>query len=1095
MARERVRRAAAKPAIRCATCGKALRPTHKFCPGCGAPAPSGAGVALPLLPIASGPSLQVGAHEIAALEEQRKVVTVMFADLSGSTPLAEKLDPEELRGILASYFGALAREIQQFGGTIDKYIGDAVMAVWGAPVSREDDALRAVGAGLQMQAAITRENERLERRYGVRLSLRIGINTGEVVAGLLAGDVQQAYTVVGDAVNTAQRLESVAPLNTVLVGESTYLLARRAFRFEAVPPVTLKGKSEPVPAYRAIGLDLGATAHEGPAFVGRLAELDRLKGILAAATSGHGQLVHLHGEAGVGKTRLVEEFTAGLGAAGRLHARCLAFESARPYALIADLLRRTFQVPPTDTEADARAQLAAGMRELALAAEEGAVTLSLEILGYGERSPLDPQRKRQLLVSLLRRLLEHRSTPGPAVLVIEDVHWIDAASSSLLTDVVAIADRLGCLVITTSRDVTPVFAGSATLAVEPLASDAAAAMVEQLGGEGLLPATRSLVLERTAGNPFFIEEVLRALRAGRSATVPATVQDVLEARLDALTIGVRHVAQRAAVVGRTFRDRVLAEISRDEPLRPALATLEAEAFIVRAGNGAEPRHAFRHALLQEVSYQTLLLTQRRQLHAAVGQAFEHLYADRLEEFVDVLAYHYGRSEEDAKARYWSLRAGQRAQRLFARDEALAYYRQAVERAADDAGTRAAACEGIGDVERLAGKWAEALTAYDDAFAARDDGEAVERARLLRKKGVLSLHRGDPAGALAFFERAAGDLPADAAGERARILLDTGEVQWRRGEYDTAVATLSEAAGSAERAGDEAGRAEVLKQLGTVQVMKGDKTASLASYEESLRLYTRVDDLVGQANVLNNMGLVLQRQGRNDEALEAHERASAIRERIGDEMGIAQSRQNAGEVHRARGQLDQAEAGYRAALDAWERIGYVGVGLARSSLGVTEIEKGNAVAAREHLRRALDELAKTGNRSYLLDTRRHLARSYLLDDPAKARELAHEALEAARELKAPDKEGLALQILGLACEALGDGPSAIDALERSRDLLRVTAERQELGRTLAGLGRLYAKLPAEDPRGRQAVGTLAEARGIFTELGAALELRRMGTAPG
>jgi adenylate cyclase len=1051
------------------------------------------GVALPLLPIASGPSLQVGAHETAALEEQRKVVTVMFADLSGSTPLAEKLDPEELRGILASYFGALAREIQQFGGTIDKYIGDAVMAVWGAPVSREDDALRAVGAALQMQTAITRENEHLERRYGVRLALRIGINTGEVVAGLLAGDVQQAYTVVGDAVNTAQRLESVATPNTVLVGESTYRLARRAFRFEAVPPVTLKGKSEPVPAYRAIGLDLGAASHEGPAFVGRRDELDRLGEILGAATRGRGQLVHLYGDAGVGKTRLVEEFTAGLGAAGRLHARCLAFESARPYALIADLLRRTFQVPPTDAEADARTQLAAGMRKLDLAAEEGAVTLSLEILGYGERSPLDPQRKRQLLVSLLRRLLEHRSGIGPVVLAIEDVHWIDPASSSVLVDVVAIADRLRCLVITTSRDATPAFPGSVTLGVEPLPSDAAAAMVEHLGGEGLTPEVRGLVLERTAGNPFFIEEVLRALRAGRSATVPATVQDVLEARLDALSIGVRHVAQRAAVVGRTFRDRVLGEISRDEPLPPALATLEAEAFIVRIGNGAEPRHAFRHALLQEVSYQTLLLAQRRQLHGAVGKAFERLYAGRLDEFVDALAYHYGRSEDDAKARHYFLRAGKRAQHLFARDEALAYYRQAVERARDDRATRAAALEGIGDVERLAGKWAEALAAYDEALAACGDDEAVERARLLRKKGMLSLHRGDPAGALAFLERATAALPGGATAERARILLDVGEVQWRRGEYDAAIATLSDAVAQAERAGDVAGRAEVLKQLGTVQVMKGDKVASLASYEESLRLYTQADDLVGQANVLNNMGLVLQRQGQNTEALEAHERASAIRERIGDEMGIAQSRNNAAEVYRARGDLERAEAGYRAAMDAWERIGYVGVGLARSSLGITEIEKGNAAAARAHLERALEELGKTGNRSYLLDTKRHLARSYLLDDPPKALDLGREALASARELKAPDKEGLALQVIGLAHAALDQAADAVEALERSRDILRVTAERQELGRTLAALGRLYAKLAPGDEKRSRAQDVLAEARQIFTELGAALELRRLEAA--
>src|SRR5260221_3706256 len=230
----------------CANCGSTIRAKDRFCPSCGTPI-AAAQAPAPAAPAArTGASLKVAAETSDALLEQRKVVTILFADLSGSTPLAEKLDPEELRGILGSYFGALARQIQRYEGTIDKYIGDAVMAVFGAPISHEDDAERAIHAALAMQASIVRLNDDLDRKYGVRLSLRIGVNTGEVVAGLLANDVQRAYTVVGDAVNTAQRLESAAPLGQVLVSETTRRLAMHRFEFEKREPITLKGKSEPV---------------------------------------------------------------------------------------------------------------------------------------------------------------------------------------------------------------------------------------------------------------------------------------------------------------------------------------------------------------------------------------------------------------------------------------------------------------------------------------------------------------------------------------------------------------------------------------------------------------------------------------------------------------------------------------------------------------------------------------------------------------------------------------------------------------------------------------------------------------------------------
>src|SRR5688572_3372687 len=279
----------------CANCGSGLRARDRFCSSCGTPLDATVTVASPAR--TESASLQVAEVAEAALREQRKVVTILFADLSGSTALGERLDPEELRGILASYFNELARQIRRYEGTIDKYIGDAVMAVFGAPISHEDDAERAINAALAMQRSIAHLNDDLARRHGVRLALRIGINTGEVVAGLLAGDVQTAYTVVGDAVNTAQRYESAAPLGGILVSASTRHLAIHSFEFEETPPLTLKGKAEPVVAYRVRRRRYEEISPEATPFVARSIELELLRDAVADAVQGRGRRIVVTGEA------------------------------------------------------------------------------------------------------------------------------------------------------------------------------------------------------------------------------------------------------------------------------------------------------------------------------------------------------------------------------------------------------------------------------------------------------------------------------------------------------------------------------------------------------------------------------------------------------------------------------------------------------------------------------------------------------------------------------------------------------------------------------------------------------------------------------
>jgi class 3 adenylate cyclase/tetratricopeptide (TPR) repeat protein len=1029
----------------------------------------------------------------------------MFADLSGSTTLGERLDPEDLRRILASYFGVLSRQIQRHGGTVDKYIGDAVMAVFGAPVAHDDDAARAVSTALAMHDAIARLNDDLEREYGARLALRIGINTGEVVAGLLSGDVQGAYTVVGDTVNTAQRFESNAPLGGILVSETTWHLTRRSFDFEPTAPLILKGKAEPQRAYRVLRRRNEEIELPGTPLIGRQAELERLRSAQLSADDGRGRLLHLVGDAGVGKSRLIQEFRRGLPAQIRqLVGRCVSFEMDTPFALIARLLRQAVRLQPGDDAVAARAAIEWAITAMGGAPEEGVTALLLDVLGYGEDSAVDPHTRRRVLLSTMRRLLGAFAQRSSLLVVAEDTHWADTASTELLAEVARDVSGMRCLIVTTSRPGWSPPWQSDVVDVEALLEEGARGLIEAAFGGPVDDTLAATILARTGGNPFFIEEVVKSLRetealaehngrvaAKAGASVPATVQEVLGARIDRLPPAAKRVLQPAAVCGRVFPARLLEQLVPDQSLAESLALLERENFLLAQTTQPERVYVFRHALIQEVAYQRQLHSQRRTTHGAIGEAIETIYAERLDDLIDMLAFHYSRSENDSKARQYLLRAGQRAQRLYARDEALSSFTAALERSGDDPAARAAALEGIGDVQRLAGQYAEALASYGGALEVRGPNEHVERANLLRKSGTVHQLQGNSEAALEAFRSALADLPPEAHRERALVLIEVGDLRWRQGRFDDAIDSLWQAIAHAEKSGADDARADALKHLGTVHVLKSDTAQALAFYDQSLALYKERGDLLGQANVFSNIGVVHRRDGRYGEAVAAHTRALAIREKISDPRGQADSYNNLAQIELGRGNLDRAQSYYQAALDGWGSIGYAqGVAIASTGLGKAALERGDLANGRRHLAEALQGWEQLGSRTYLSETERYLAQSFLGENFESALAWAKRAVQTARIMQAADQEGIAVQVLGLVLSHHGQIGEAVAALERSVEILRGTTERQELARTLAALGQLYSALTSQDARSAQSDELLGEARAIFQELGAALDLRRL-----
>jgi adenylate cyclase len=1023
-------------------------------------------------PLAGGPSLQVPSGPSVDLSENRRLVTVLFGDLSGSTTLGERLDPEDLRRILTSFFSVLAREIQRFGGTVDKYIGDAVMAVFGAPVTHEDDAERAISAAIAMHAAIGRLNEDLERRYGTRLALRVGINTGEVVAGLMAGDVQGAYTVVGDTVNTAQRFESAAEPGSILVGQATRDLTRRVFEFEDLPPLILKGKSEPQPAFRVLGARFELVNPLAMPLVGRQAELQRLRSALEAATRGTGGFVHLVGDAGIGKSRLIRELRGDIPPEiMQVVGRCVSFEVDRPYALLARLLRDIVRVPSGQDEAAARVGIQGVLSAINPTVDPIDSALLLEVLGYGERSAMDPLSRQRVLLRLLRRMLAAYTERGPLLIVAEDLHWADSTSSALLAEIAKDIPQRRCLLLSTSRP-GPIPAWRADIVnLEALPQDGARALIESAFGAPVENALAETILGRTGGNPFFIEEVARGLREsdvlieqdgkiaarpGSTPRVPATVQEVLEARLDRLAPGPKRVLQIAAVCGRVFRRRVVDYLVPNNGIDASLGLLEHESFILTQAIPPDPVYVFRHALIQEVAYNRQLQAQRRVTHASVGEALEFIYPERLDELVEDLAFHFGRSDNDEKARYWLVRAGDRARALYAHTEAVAQYHAALLRARDGVGPldAAAILERIGEVQTLVGRYDEALESLRSGLARVPLGEGQMEARLRRRMGSALLLKGAFAETATMLDEAQAALPDQDSPEAARIGLLSGQLHYYRGEFEPARVALSTAVELGSRLGIDDLVAEGLKQLGNVAVERGELQIAAAFYHRSRDMYARLEDMVGLADLHSNLGIIHRRSGRYDEALAEYQAALTLRERMGHVLGIGTCYNNIAEVHRTRGDPQQAIPAYQRAIQTYASIGHaLYTGLALVGLGAARVETGDVAQGRADLLDAEARFEAIGSTIYLPDLYRYLATAELADgDMEAAARAAARSLDYARAGTARHQEAATLRVMGEIALARGETDAARALLEVSRETLVKVGDTLELARTEAVLRR-------------------------------------------
>jgi predicted ATPase/class 3 adenylate cyclase len=729
------------------------------------------------------------AAEKQTTEDERKIVTIVFADISGFTALSEKKDPEEVRELMNACFESLVPVVQKYEGTIDKFIGDEIMALFGAPIAHEDDPERALRAGLEMMGAIAGIN----RTHGTELGLHIGINSGPVIAGQVGAENRRDYSVMGDAVNLAARLEDASSSGEIFVGPSTYQQTAHLFEFEKIPPLTLKGKEAPVQVHRLLRAKTVAKSRRGieglhTDLVGRDSELDRIRTALNALQRGRGSICAVFGEAGVGKSRLVAETRAAAAHNFRwAEGRSLSYTARMSYwlarAVLYDLL-----------EIESEAVPAAATVQLKNALEKELPENFADIYPYLARLfelPLDEAMQERVnflstealqarILQAVQDFIRARAKREALVLIWEDMHWADPSSlevfESLLTLVketpllfICLArpdDNPGTDLLKRIRDDYP--SHYQRIELSPLTREQSRSLIDQLLKiDNLQENIRNLILDRAEGNPFFLEELVRSLidagvliaeqnrlvatREIKAVDVPETLQSTLMTRIDRLKPQIKFTLQRASVIGRVFQERVLARLhehgTNGTRLAESLGELRRREFVrlqeATPAEQADQEYLFKHAITHDVAYNSMLLARRKELHKLVAEALEQLFPERLEDLSATLGYHFERAEAHEPAAKYLGSAADRAKATFANTEAIGFYESAIRaiervlKSSDRPEHRENALrlnEGLGDLLTLTGEHDQARAVFNRALSFVSTIDIVGRARLYRKIG-------------------------------------------------------------------------------------------------------------------------------------------------------------------------------------------------------------------------------------------------------------------------------------------------------------------------------------------------------------------------
>ncbi len=1093
--------------LRCASCGSDLPTESRFCNKCG----HAVGDQVDSDRRFSSPDAYTPKHlaekiltSKAALEGERKQVTVLFADLKGSMELLADRDPEEARKLLDPILERMMEAVHRYEGTVNQVMGDGIMALFGAPLAHEDHAVRACYAAIDLQRAMRRLTEALRLSHGLTVQARVGLNSGEVVVRTIASDLHMDYTAVGQTTHLAARMEQLASPGTTLLTADTLRLAEGYVEVTPLGAMPVKGLLTPVEAYELMGAGprrsrLSAAAARGLSrFLGRDGELDQLREALGRAASRHGQVVAIVGEPGVGKSRLVWEVTHSHRAHGWLilQAGSVSYGKATPYLPVIDLLKGYLQIADRDEPRAIREKVTGKLLTLDRTLEPAlpALLALLDVPGEDRRwEALDPPARRQRTIEALRRLLLRESQAQPLLVVFEDLHWIDAETQAVLDRLVESLPTARFLLLVNYRPEYRHDWGGKTyyrqLRLDPLAPANATALLETLlGGDAGLEPLERLLLARTEGNPFFLEESVRSLvddgvlagergayrlvKAADTIHVPATVQTILAARIDRLPPEDKTLLQTASVVGTDVPVAVLAGVADTaaEALADRLGRLQAREFLYETRLFPDAEYTFKHALTHEVAYGSLLQDRRRALHARAVPAIEGLYPERLAEHVERLAHHALRGEEWEKAVSYLHQAARKALARSAYREAAANFEQALDtlRHLPEGPERTKQAidlhlDAVGAVVG-AGAWVKSTEHIHEAKRLAEAlGDERRLGRTLAALAVWAWSAGDPDQALELSHRALA-IAIGHNDESLQALVGDrlGAIWQEKGDYRQAVEHLSRGVEALQdnRQYKRTPTGVVVSiwardRLAACLAELGDFAEAMARAEEAGRIAREIDHAPSQLCAYRSLGLVSLRRGDLVQAIPPLEHAVELC------RGIP-----------APNYFDGSAA----------RLGYAYALSGRLPEGVALIEEALANPA---------AMGGVANHPLFLA---YLGEAHLLTGRAgDALEVARRALDLAQRQKERGNEAWVLRLLG-EIAAHDDPPDVKSAEDHYRQAL---ARSDELGmRPLVahchlGLGKLYRRTGD----GAKAEQHLTIARAMYREMGMSFWLEKADTELG
>jgi predicted ATPase/class 3 adenylate cyclase len=1040
----------------CPHCGFENPPGFAFCGKCGAaltdqpPAPVTASLApQPQTPFTYTP------HHLAekiltsrrALEGERKQVTVLFADLKGSMELLAERDPEEARQLLDPVLERLMDAVHRFEGTVNQVLGDGIMALFGAPIAHEDHALRACYAALAMQEAIQRYSAQVRRAHGLEVQIRVGLNSGEVVVRAIGNDLHMDYSAIGQTTHLAARMEQLATPGSIRLTASTLRLVEGLVRVTALGPIPVRGLAEPVEMFELVGASgicrrlQAAVARGLTRFVGRETEIETLRHALARASAGHGQVVAVVGEAGVGKSRLAYEFVHSHHTQGWLvlESASVSYGKATPYFPVIDLLKRYTHVEEGDEPRAIRAKVTGQVLTLdeTLQATLPALLALLDVLPEDSSfQQLEPPQRRQRTLEAIKRVLLRESQIQPLLLVFEDLHWIDTETQALLETLVESLPTARLLLLVNYRPEYQHGWGSQTyytqLRLDPLPPASAADVLRALVGDdpSLAPLT-PLLIARTEGNPFFLEESVRTLvetgvLAGEPGAyhlaqpfehiqVPATVQAVLAARIDRLPPEEKWLLQTAAAIGTDVTFPLLQVIAElpEATLHRSLAHMQAAEFLYETSLFPERVYTFKHTLTHEVAYGSLLQEHRRLLHARIVEALETFFPDRLAEQVEPLARHA------FQGAVW--------------DKVVTYGRQAGARAFERAAFR------------------QAATDFEQALAALGHLPDTPETRGLAIDLRLSLM--DPLNVL--------------------------------GEYERDLALLREAETLAQALDDRARLGRVLAWLTNMLRKRADLAGAMAAGQQALALATAFGDVVLQEGVSHNLGQVYYSIGDFGRAaalfrrnVEARDPSTGRPDRPYQIFSLAWLAQ-------VLSQLGQFAEGRRHGEEALRLATVEGRGnepmIAHMCLGHLYLAQGDLATASRLLDQgmALCRAADNWNAGRPITAALGYACA-LAGRLAEGRALLEEALREGIRMGALQNQSYFVAQLGAVCLLAGRVDEAFQHVRQALALARQYGERGYEAHALCQLGAVHAQ--ADPPEVAQSEAQYREALALAKELG-------------